>query len=167
MKARTKFNLITLILLVIFMLPVSPYGNKGYYNFASNTLYCHNAYSCRHEIGHSMDAALDHPGRSYEFSHAIQLYLYVELHHETVSDFAMAILTYPPMMSHRVVRFPVSSSGQEELYADMYAWVDGDIDQLPEIFQEFYTNDASYRALYQCLMASELNICDRAVSAIK
>jgi hypothetical protein len=114
-----------------------------------------------------MDAALDHPSRSYEFSHAIQLYLYVELHHEAVSDFAMAILTYPPMMNHRVARFPVSSSGQEELYADMYAWVDGDIDKLPEIFRDFYTNDASYRALYQCLVANKINICNRAVSAIK
>lgn len=114
-----------------------------------------------------MDADLKHRSRSYEFSHAVQLYLYVELHHETVSDFAMAVLTYPPMMSHRVVRFPVSSSGQEELYADMYAWVDGDIGRLPEIFREFYTNDASYRDLYQCLMANKVNICDGAVSAVK
>ncbi len=151
-------------LLTLSVLPISPYGNKGFYNFASNTLYCNDTYSCRHEIGHRMDDDLGHPSRSGDFAHAIQLYLYVELHKEIVPDFAMGILVYPPMMSHWNKRFPVLTSGQEELYADMYAWVDGEIEELPEIFREFYSRDTAYSELYKCLTKpAKVNLCDRSV----
>lgn len=161
---RKKLTFATaFIILAVFLLPVSPYGNKGYYNFATNTLYCNSARGCRHEIGHRMDAEAGHPGRSSEFSHSIQLYLYVELHKEPVSDFAMAVLTFPPMMSHRAPRFPISSSGQEELYADMYAWVDGDIEEIPEIFRTFYSRDEKYKDTYNCLMQNRVSLCGAAL----
>lgn len=156
-------SVLAVILFIALALPISPYGNKGYYNFATNSLYCNSGTGCRHEIGHRMDVESNHPSRSTEFAHAVQLYLYVELHKEPVSDFAMAVLTYPPLMSHRTPRFPVSSSGQEELYADMYRWVNGNIDSLPEIFRPFYSRDAKYTELYKCLMSAPVKICGTAL----
>ncbi len=155
---------IAAILLAFFMLPISPYGNKGFYNSVSNALYCNDAYSCRHEIGHRMDDDLGHPSRSGEFAHAIRLYLYVELHKEPVSNFAMGVLVYLPRMGYGAERFPIMTTGQEELYADMYAWVDGDIEELPERFREFYSRDATYSELYRCLTKpAKVNLCDRSV----
>lgn len=157
------------VTLLVMVLPISPYpfGNPSYYNYMTNSLLCVGAYECRHEIGHRMDAENGHPSRTYEFGHAIELYLYVELHHDQPSKLSLSILTYPPLMVHRAPRFPITSSGQEELYADMYAWVDGETDKLPEIFREFYSQDAKYQKLYDCLMSKPVKLCGPALHVEK
>jgi hypothetical protein len=51
------------------------------------------------------------------------------------------------------------SSPQEELYADLYALARGNINNLPEPFWKFYSEDLRYTELYDCLMSAPLRLC--------
>ena len=51
------------------------------------------------------------------------------------------------------VGIEIWSSPQEELYASMFAWANGDISEMPEPFRSFYSTDLKYRQLQECLTA--------------
>lgn len=121
------------------------------YSFLVHVLDCDNVEylrGCRHEIGHKMDDDLGKPSESYEFEITLQYYILTELAKDQPSELATFLDTYP---DHEKV----------ELYAAIYAYVDGNVYMMPEIFQRFYSTDVSYLELYSCLSRpNRMNICD-------
>jgi hypothetical protein len=161
-------------LLCLGLLAVSlPVPGRSNYNFITHTFYCDSARGCRHEIGHWMDDEMGHPSRSIEFSDALKLYLYLEFGNSLAqrtdldSD-AWFIFNYRGLLSYddRYKAFgnEMFSSPIEELYADLYLYADGDVDAMPPGFQRFYSKDAKYQNMYECLTTRRLNLCSNSVS---
>lgn len=132
--------------------------SRSSYSFRTGILDCNNIEDlkgCRHEIGHKMDGDLGMPSLSTEFAIAFQTYILVETRPGYMpSNLAMAMVLYPD-------RDP------RELYATIYARVNGDISQLPEILRPFFSDDPSYLDLYDCLAQTGLNICGKSISFLK
>lgn len=131
---------------------------RSSYSFNLGILDCDNVEplkGCRHEIGHKMDDDLGMPSLSTEFAIAIQAHVLVETRPlEVPDDAAILIKLYPD-------RDP------RELYAAIYASVDGDISKLPSSLQPFYSTDSSYLALYDCLARTGFNVCGRSFSYLR
>jgi hypothetical protein len=152
-----------ILLVLALLLPISTSG-RSFYNGISGAMFCDSAEGCRHEIGHRMDDDQRYPSRSKEFGTAVLLYAYANIKYtDALEPFSAAILAQDGMLRYSddftligVERF---SSPQEELYANIYQLAGGNIDRLPEIFRPFFSRDAKYIELYDCLMASELKLC--------
>lgn len=131
---------------------------RSSYSYRLNVLDCNNLEplkGCRHEIGHKMDDDLGMPSLSTEFAIATQAHLIYEMSTlEVPDDTAILIRLYPD-------RDP------REIYAAIYASVDGDITRLPVSLQGFYSKDESYLILYDCLAQPGVNICGRSISFLK
>lgn len=131
---------------------------RSSYSYRLNVLDCNNLEplkGCRHEIGHKMDDDLGMPSLSTEFAIATQAHLIYEMSTlEMPDDTAILIRLYPD-------RDP------REIYAALYAGVEGDIEKLPSSLQPFYSKEHSYLRLYDCLAKAGLNICGLSVSYLK
>lgn len=152
----TSFLLLVILLSNVFVSEIVP--SRSSYSFNIGVLDCNNIEplkGCRHEIGHKMDGDLGMPSLSTEFAIAFQSYVLVEtrLGHMP-SDLAMTMVLYPERDSR-------------ELYATIYAKVEGDVSKLPESLRVFYSDDPSYLDLYDCLAQTGLNICGRSISYLK
>lgn len=151
-------NLVLVIAMLsnVFMSEIHPQNSS--YSFNLNILDCDNIEylrGCRHEIGHKMDDDLGRPSLTSEFIIATQAYATAQLDLLVVpDDLAIFIRVYPD-------KNPI------ELYAGIYAYVEGDISKLPPPLQKFYSNDPVYLDLYDCLAQIGLNICGRSVSFLK
>lgn len=154
-----------LLVLAFFVVELNP-GTSSY-SFELNILDCDNIQymsGCRHEIGHKMDDDLGSPSLTSEFGNAVQLYIMVGLMHTPQDKLAVTLLTYPGVFQYDKTH-PLMI--QREVYAAIYAWVDGDVSKLPDSFKPFYSDDPSYLDLYDCLAKNGLNICGQSISSLK
>jgi hypothetical protein len=148
-------NAILFIVSMLFVREIMP--DRSSYSFRLGVLDCNNVKpleGCRHEIGHKMDDDLGMPSLSEEFAIATQAHVIYKMTMLEVDDMAIFIQVYPDQTPR-------------ELYAAIYARVDGDITKLPKSLQRFYSDDPSYLNLYDCLAQTGLNICGRSVSFLR
>jgi hypothetical protein len=101
--------------------------------------------------------------QSREFGKAIMIYLIYQFKYGTEFDEMSAMIFANPGMlvysdSYQPYKVEAGSSPQEELYAKMYAKVDGDISKLPVIFQKFYKQDTQYDEIYNHLVEKKVYI---------
>lgn len=134
-------SLIAIIFLggVIFSLPIGVIGATGAYNWNTGLYWCTSEHSCRHELGHAMDKKMGHPSQSIEFKNAVTNYLKNNPVHLITNPTTFAGLVHlapgmdipvPPQFQP----YPVYS----ELYAEIYAWADGCVCNMPIDFKKFY-----------------------------
>ena len=142
--------------ITVFVNETNP--QRSSYSYNLNILDCNNIEplkGCRHEIGHKMDDDLGMPSQSIEFNSAMQAHVLVEMSTlEVPDDTAILISLYPD-------RDP------REMYAAIYASVDGNIALLPKTLQSFYSKEVSYLTLYDCLARSGFNVCGLSFSNLK
>lgn len=147
--------LMTILVMNAFVAEIIPSSSS--YSFNLDILDCDNLEylkGCRHEIGHKMDDDMGMPSQSKEFAIATQAIVQTMWITLEPDEFGMFIQLYP-------------DSNPIELYAGLYSYVEGDISKLPESLQPFFSTDASYLDLYDCLAQSGLNVCGRSVSYLK
>ena len=153
-----KLFVVALLLGVIFVQTFTPATSS--YLFWANVLDCNNTTylrGCRHEIGHKMDDNLNQPSQSYEFSVAVNSYLLKEYRYGHPSDLAIYIHDYPAIYKEY---YPTQKAMRRELYAAIYAHVNGDISLIPRGIRRFYSKDPLYESLYSCLaQPGQFNIC--------
>lgn len=162
-------------LLILIAMPLK-LNSRGQYFGNPDVLYCKDPYACRHEIGHRMDHDLGYPSMSTDFSMAVRLYVIVQLSESGNAEayeensLAYSILSAPGVVGYdKEFSFGGSemwSSPMMELYASLYANVDGNIGLLPPELQRFYSNDQSYRDTFSCLVVPDRTVtfCDGSVS---
>lgn len=176
-----RFTITNLLLMVLSILAivniVLPYSKILFsgtsFHFAPLELtYCAKAEDCRHEVGHQMDTDMGHISRTKEFGEAIMLFVIYQIKYEDkFSDISAMIFANPGMMiysdSYQPYHIEAGSSPQEELYAKMYAKVDGDISKLPVIFQKFYKQDTRYDEIYNHLVDKKVYIRSSKMDQLK
>jgi hypothetical protein len=140
-----------------------PQGSIYAYGF----IYCNSENDCRHEIGHRMDHELGQVSKSDNFGLAIATHLYMQSKYfelDTITDVIYGtggIFFYSDEYQPFGKRY--GSYPQQELYANIYAKVNGDISKLPVILQPFYSTDKFYINLYNCLMENEIKYCNKSL----
>jgi len=142
-----------------FVYAIYPLIGTSWYLPAVRILSC-KPQDCMHEVGHKMDHDLGFPSRTPEFMNAVQQYLLVEMQLEAPSELARTLMGLAFVYSER---HPYSSY---ELYAAIYDDADGDIAQVPLIFQPFFSIDSSYGTLTQCLAGDGFNVCNTSFSFV-
>lgn len=166
-KRFTVTNLLLMILSILaivnLVLPYSKILFSGTsFHFAPLELtYCAKVEDCRHEIAHQMDTDMGHISQTKEFGEAIMLFVIYQIKYEDkFSDISAMIFANPGMMiysdSYQPYHIEAGSSPQEELYAKMYAKVDGDTSKLPVIFQKFFKQDKRYDEIYNHLVEKKI-----------
>lgn len=150
--------LIHIVVLLLILLAIELIPQRSSYSYRLDVLDCNNLEplkGCRHEIGHKMDDDLGMPSMTSEFSVAILAHVLVETRPmEVPDDVAILVRLYPD-------RDP------REIYAAIYASVDGRIERLPASLQPFYSTDPSYLTLYRCLAQTGFNFCGGSFSYLK
>lgn len=151
------FVLSVVSLMNVFVAEFMP--GRSSYSFNLGVLDCnniepHNNNGCRHEIGHKMDDDLGMPSLTPEFAVATQATVQAMMISLQPNDMAIFISVYP-------------DKDPRELYAGIYAYVEGDISRLPKDLRPFFSADESYLDLYDCLAQDGLNICGRSISILK
>lgn len=124
---------IVLIIAVYAVLPYNIYGVSAY-NPISGLIYCKTEKECFHEEAHKLDYQNGHPSRSPEFAFAVRVYVQTNIN----DGVAQMILNHPYLFEYHPNRIGFSKSTIEELYADMYAYANGDVNSLPDVFRKFY-----------------------------
>jgi hypothetical protein len=168
-KMKTKISIVLNILMVILiLLPFSKilFNGTSFYFSPLGLSYCSQPEQCRHEVGHLIDDDMGHISRSREFGEAIVLHLFYQIKYEEKMDrFSGIILTNPGMLiyspSYQPYKTEAGSSPQEELYAKLYAEVDGDIEKLPPSLRIFYRDDTEYDDAYDRLITKKIYIDTR------
>lgn len=148
-----------LLFVVIYITNDELMFGRSSYSYGLNVLDCNNLEylkGCRHEIGHKMDDDMGWPSLTDEFAIATQAHVIVQTRPlEVPDDVAFVISLYPD-------RDP------REIYAAIYASVDGHIERLPAALQPFYSTDQSYLTLYDCLSDHPgLNVCGLSFSYLR
>lgn len=157
---RILYHLASWIIMVVMavnLFSVEFLPDRSSYSFNTGVLDCDNLEylkGCRHELGHKMDHDLGMPSQSIEFAIATQTIVETMWLTLEFNEFASFIESYP-------------DDDPRELYAGLYAYVDGDISKLPESLQPFFTSDSLYLDLYDCLAQPGINICGRSISILK
>lgn len=155
---KTKIAFILLVLLTLAFMPW-----HGSFYAGHGILFCNSASNCRHEIGHMMDDDLGDISKTPEFGTAIATYLYAQSKYfelDQVTDVIQGtggIFFYNPeyqLFGKRFGHYP-----QQELYANIYAAMQGDYATIPESLQPLYSQDAKYTDLYDCLMNAKVKLC--------
>lgn len=159
MELRRYMVMITIIVAIVgTFLKGELIPGTSSYSFRLNILDCDNIrplQGCRHEIGHKMDDDLGMPSQTNEFVRASQLYVIYQITSLEPSDLAVFMHLYPDKRPH-------------EMYAGIYAYIEGDTSKLPEDLKPFFSNDPSYLKLYDCLTRNELlNLCGLSYSFLK
>jgi hypothetical protein len=150
---RTLIALMLVVMLInAFTAEFMP--GRSSYSFRTDILDCDNLEplkGCRHEIGHKMDGDLGMQSLTPEFAIATQAIVQTMMITAQPSEFGLFISVYP-------------DPDPRELYAGLYARVNGDITKLPESLQPFFSTDKSYLELYDCLAQDGINLCGRSIS---
>lgn len=106
-----------MIKLITFLLNLL--GVQGVYIYGLDITVCNSPRMCAHEAGHRLDAKLGFPSQSMEFKEAVDNFPdLVEMPNTCIikSDFCF----------------------YSEAYARLYGAMRGNIDMMPDNFQEFY-----------------------------
>jgi len=161
-------KIVLLFLVISSLITASFTPAVSSYSFWSNILDCNNVNymrGCRHEIGHKMDDDLGLISESSEFGTALTGYMLHELKTEKPSELSEVLIGYPGVFSH----YSGQGSAQQEIYAGIYSWANGDLSKIPQTLRPFFSSDQSYLDLYECLSReNRLNLCNRtSISYIK
>lgn len=133
------------------------FNGYSFHNPQLGITYCAVEEDCRHEVGHLMDHNLGDISKTKEFGMATLAYSMYQIKYiEYLDVFAIHILGNPGTFTYtdkyKPFQSQAGSSPQAELYAKLYAQVDGDISQLPEILRPFYTDNKKYDEVYDHLV---------------
>lgn len=126
---------------------------QAFYNPALNFVSCNERWECRHEVGHVMDRELGYPSKSDEFANAIRTYLYVRAKYAELDNITdviygtSGIFNYDERYTNPFYAY-LHALPQQELYANIYNEVDGDISKLDPLLRAFYSDDPRYQRLY-------------------
>jgi hypothetical protein len=113
-------------LLGLILLPYPSPGQIGAYNSYSRLYVCVDRETCVHEQGHKLDQELAYPSQSFEFERAVTKFIVKEFSNSP-SDYAIHLMN-----------IILTRNSQKETYANIWMWADGDIENVPVEFQEFY-----------------------------
>lgn len=114
-------------LLALILLPYPGPGQIGAYNPISRLYVCADHNTCVHEQGHRLDQELSYPSQSAEFEKAVTKYIVVQFS-GIPSDHAIHVMN---ILLTRMDKY-------REAYANIWMWADGNIDNVPAEFREFY-----------------------------
>jgi hypothetical protein len=101
-----------------------------------------------------MDYELGGQSRTEEFGYNMAVYLYCQYKYLGENQFTNQIAATLFVYSNVYKPFHVeaASSPQEELYANIYAEADGDMNKIPVLLQAFYKEDDRYEKIYQAAL---------------
>lgn len=129
-------------------LMVSPGSrNQNYYDLSTGQIVCQLQSDCLHEFGHKIDFQNNWISKSPAWKKSIDIYRSVVWQSIQGRDFmSERIVFFPGIGASRIPDFnPVNTSfweggwgGYTELYAEIYAWSDGDVSKIPPSLQSFY-----------------------------
>ncbi len=133
------------------------FNGYSFHNPALGITYCAVEEDCRHEVGHLMDQDLGTVSESKEFGEATLGYVMYSIKYNDYLDPISVIIlgnpgTFTYSKKYKPFQSQAGSSPQAELYAKLYAQVDGDISQLPEILRPFYTENKKYDLVHTHLV---------------
>lgn len=140
-------KLIVLIFLLLILAGQFSASGRGYYNSVFRLIVCDERGECLHEIGHASDHQMGWISDGAEFREALFYFTYIDhtLALEANHEWTAKILFYPcffsPCLLERnlfVWNFNTGWGGGRELYADMLVWSDGDPENMPIEFRDFY-----------------------------
>ena len=142
-----------------FLVGVLPFTDRivtgqAFYNPALNFVSCDKQWECRHEIGHVLDREMGYPSKSDAWATAIRTYLYVRAKYASLDQITDVIYGTSGIFNYDVrytnpLYAATHSLPQQELYANIYTAVDGDISKLDPMLRVFYSDDPRYQRLYE------------------
>lgn len=123
-------------------------SDRGSYNPIFKTIVCHDRPECLHEIGHASDHSMDWISRSEEYDMALTVYLVYnwQLPLDQRDPMAEKVAFFPGFLTSlekegNIFALPFWTGGwggKTELYASILKWADGNRENVPSFFQEFY-----------------------------
>lgn len=135
------------------------YTGHSFYQEEVGFIYCSGKWECRHEVGHLMDHDMGDISKSKEFGMAVSMYLYYQFKYGERNNITDTIIGTTGMFAYSDRYRPFgeasASSPQQELYANLYANVDGDISKLSPILSGFYRNEDKYEEIYIHLLTNQ------------
>jgi len=142
---KKALPILVLAIIVLSLLPVPQDNQDGAYNLISQIAWCRTRTACLHEIGHALDQQAGWVSASPEFYKALQMYLYVEIYQQGITELPAGILeiTYRGDGGSNPIKL--------EIYAYLFQQAQGNSANMPESLRKFYDWDAAERYL------SELN----------
>ena len=161
-KTFSTLALILSIVMVIFNV-ISPSirlfnQHSSFYLSDLNFIHCKDNVACRHEVGHLMDDDLGDPSTTEKFGAAVSLYLYYQVKYDETDAITDAIFgtggIFYYSKEYKPFNSEAGSSPQQELYANIYLAVNGDVSKLPPVFREFYSDSDQYNKIYKDLIVT-------------
>jgi hypothetical protein len=177
MNTRKATNLLkfalNVLMIVGLLLPYSSilFNGNSFYFAPMKLAYCVKPEDCRHEVGHLIDDDMGHISRSKEFGTALMLYVMYQIKYSELDRFGVIIFTNPGSLvysnSYQPYNTEAGSSPQEELYAKLYAEVDGDISKLPPLLRKFYKTNPEYDKAYTSLITTKYYLRSNTMDQLK
>jgi hypothetical protein len=134
----------------------------NFYNEPLGLIRCGDEFSCWHEVGHLVDDDMEWISKTPEFGKATLTYVVYKIKYEELDDISRSILATQGIFiyssSYKAFGWEAGSSPQQEVYANIYANVKGDISKLPEILRPFYDTGKNYKKLFNHLMENKSKI---------
>jgi len=141
MIKRIKYFALVFIVAItlVWLLGTVPLNDEeGLYNPITDLIWCSNESSCLHELGHKLDRHAGWISHSERFGSAVEMYVFIEIYSESP----------PSRLVHRILSLPgtlrrsgITADPQAEMYATIFELSDGKVENMPEIFREFYDWD--------------------------
>ena len=107
------------ILHIIITLLLQIFGASGVYFADFDYIVCNDLATCIHEQGHQLDFYLGEPSQTEEFKESIK--------------------AFPLLLENNSCIIKTESCNYYEAYAMLWEAVEGDINNLPPDYKEFYT----------------------------
>ncbi len=164
---------LSVITIIGLLLPYSSilFNGNSFYFAPMKLAYCAKPDECRHEVGHLIDDDMGHISRSKEFGTALMLYVMYQIKYSELDRFGVIIFTNPGSLvysnSYQPYNTEAGSSPQEELYAKLYAEVDGDISKLPPLLRKFYQTNPEYDKAYTSLITTKYYLRSNKMDQLK
>jgi hypothetical protein len=124
-----------------------------------NLLHCkgYGAETCWHEIGHFVDEQRGYPSQSIEFARAVQFYVVFKIKTGNDLDGVNTIFNTPGIFtyssSYQVFGREMFSSPQAELYANIFADAQGEIEKIDPLLRPFYIYEHDYQTTFDKAMS--------------
>jgi hypothetical protein len=141
-------KLILIVLVALLVINTLYLFKNSFYSPDFDLIVCHNQNSCLHEMGHQLDNELGNISKSKEFQLATLAYIKIIWDYPQFRDtFSNLFIGYSgitsPYQDENRIIFKLANNtnkwgGYSELYADIFAYVNGDISKIPEFFRGFY-----------------------------
>jgi len=133
-----KFILTFLLVAIsfVFLLSSFSFTSNGAYNTITKKIWCKTEKACVHEVGHYLDQHYDYPSKEWRFSLAVRMYVTDETRKSASSELAEHIIKF--QFQHHPGPNLLMSWPMGELYASIFAFTDGQRENMPAQLQEFY-----------------------------